>query len=422
MTGARRFSLSSPDWGQAHLTLDAIVAYVDDELSPVAHARAQAHLECCGECRAEVVAQRQARTALRGAGGPNLPSSLLHSLRSIPVEAELPPMPPGLGVTADGQFVLLRDVPQAPPDPTCPGPRRPCPPAAGRSGSRPGRGAAAVLPPGALRGRVGAGPGRAGRRRAGHAGRHAGARATGARGCRVEQSGVEQSGAEQSGVEQSGVDLPAGYRSVERRPRRPGARDGGGRDLDPAHRGAGGPRRAATRPPEPHPAQPSAPIFNLCACVRYGAVAFGGFPTSWRWRGVGCGSRVGVRGRVGGFRCAGREGGLRAEVAKPAADPGRGEPARWRGVSQGRRRSAASGRASRSWVYAAMISQVQRSAGGRVADLRGGPAEGLLEQPEGVFEIEAAQERLPAAVDIGGGGAGARPPQPHRFRVCWPGR
>ena len=39
MTGGRRFSLSSPDWGQAHLTLDAIVAYVDDELSPVAHAR-----------------------------------------------------------------------------------------------------------------------------------------------------------------------------------------------------------------------------------------------------------------------------------------------------------------------------------------------------------------------------------------------
>ncbi len=126
MTGARRFSLSSPDWGQAHLTLDAIVAYVDDELSPVAHARAQAHLECCGECRAEVVAQRQARTALRGAGGPNLPSSLLHSLRSIPVEAELPPMPPGLGVTADGQFVLLRDVPQAAPGP-CPIPHVPVP-------------------------------------------------------------------------------------------------------------------------------------------------------------------------------------------------------------------------------------------------------------------------------------------------------
>ena len=53
MTGARRFSLSSPDWGQAHLSLDAIVAYVDDELSPGAQVRAQAHLDGCGECRAE---------------------------------------------------------------------------------------------------------------------------------------------------------------------------------------------------------------------------------------------------------------------------------------------------------------------------------------------------------------------------------
>ena len=113
MTGARRFSLSSPDWGQAHLSLDAIVAYVDDELEAGPHARAEAHLECCGECRAEVVAQRQARTALRAADCPRLPSSLLNNLRSIPVDTELPPMPPGLGVTAEGQFVLLRDVPSA---------------------------------------------------------------------------------------------------------------------------------------------------------------------------------------------------------------------------------------------------------------------------------------------------------------------
>ena len=116
MTGARRFSLSSPDWGQAHLSLDAIVAYVDEELAAGANARAEAHLTCCRECSAEVVAQLQARAVLRAAAGPCLPSRLLRSLRAIPVDAELPPVPPGLAVTADGQFVLLRDVPQGGPN------------------------------------------------------------------------------------------------------------------------------------------------------------------------------------------------------------------------------------------------------------------------------------------------------------------
>jgi Putative zinc-finger len=126
MTGGRRFSLSSPDWGQDHLSLDAIVAYVDDELTAGAHARAEGHLAGCPECGAEVVAQRQARAALRTAAGPCLPSSLLRTLRSIPVDAELPPPPPGLGITADGQFVLLRDVPadggSPRADPPTPGP------------------------------------------------------------------------------------------------------------------------------------------------------------------------------------------------------------------------------------------------------------------------------------------------------------
>jgi hypothetical protein len=125
MTGARRFGVSTPDWGQGHLSLDAIVAYVDDELAPGARTRAESHLSCCCGCRAEVVAQRQARSALRAADGPQLPSSLLHSLRAIPVDTELPPMPPGLAVTPEGEFVLLRDVPPAGLTPDAhPAPRR----------------------------------------------------------------------------------------------------------------------------------------------------------------------------------------------------------------------------------------------------------------------------------------------------------
>ena len=73
-------------------------------------------------------------------------------------------------------------------------------------------------------------------------------------------------------------------------------------------------------------------------------------------------------------------------------------------------------------MWAAMTSQVQRSAGRGCGSSGSGPAEGLLEQPEGVFEVEAAQERLPAAVDVGRGGVGIGSPQPHRFRVAVAGQ
>ncbi len=101
-------------WGDAHLALDAIVAYVDDELSTTARGRATEHLARCRDCVREVSAQLQARSELRSAVAPTLPVSLLDSLRAIPGTAELPPPPPGLAMGPNGELVsLLRDVPDA---------------------------------------------------------------------------------------------------------------------------------------------------------------------------------------------------------------------------------------------------------------------------------------------------------------------
>jgi anti-sigma factor RsiW len=114
-SGRWRISVTTPDWGHDHLSSDAIVAFVDDELAAGPHLRATRHLSQCPECAAQVVAQGQARAALRTAGCPSLPSSLLSSLRSIPQDADLPAPPAGLAVTPDGQFVsVLRPERAAP--------------------------------------------------------------------------------------------------------------------------------------------------------------------------------------------------------------------------------------------------------------------------------------------------------------------
>ncbi|GLZ54309.1 hypothetical protein [Actinomycetospora sp. NBRC 106378] len=96
-----------------HLTLDAVVAYVDGELGTAAAGRAASHVDHCLTCAAEVGAQRQARRRLRAADTPGVPSSLLTSLRNIPDSAELPEVPAGLGLDAHGRFVVPAETPPA---------------------------------------------------------------------------------------------------------------------------------------------------------------------------------------------------------------------------------------------------------------------------------------------------------------------
>lgn len=112
MTERRRFQVIAPDWGEAHLTPEAVVAYVDGELAPGPDARARRHLQHCVDCATEVVDQRKARSELRGADAPTLPTSLMSALQAIPQDTELPPPPAGLSMTADGQLVsVLRPAP-----------------------------------------------------------------------------------------------------------------------------------------------------------------------------------------------------------------------------------------------------------------------------------------------------------------------
>jgi hypothetical protein len=93
---------------EGHLATDAIVAFVDGELSLCAHERAARHLANCPMCTAEVAAQRQASTAVRDAGAPAVPQALLAALHEIPQSATLPPGPDELAVTDDGQLVVAQ--------------------------------------------------------------------------------------------------------------------------------------------------------------------------------------------------------------------------------------------------------------------------------------------------------------------------
>ncbi|MEJ2864887.1 zf-HC2 domain-containing protein [Actinomycetospora flava] len=92
-----------------HLALDAVVAFVDDELPPGPAHRAAAHVDRCLSCAAEVGAQRQARRRVRAAGGPAVPSSLISALCNIPDAAPVPQAPAGLAVGPDGEIVVAAE-------------------------------------------------------------------------------------------------------------------------------------------------------------------------------------------------------------------------------------------------------------------------------------------------------------------------
>ena len=109
MTDERGWGLS-----EQHLLPDAVVAFVDGELSATAHDRAAAHMARCAHCLAETVAQRQAASAVQTADAPAVPAGLLATLRAIPQQVDMPSTPDGLAMTDDGQLVVVQKPDQMP--------------------------------------------------------------------------------------------------------------------------------------------------------------------------------------------------------------------------------------------------------------------------------------------------------------------
>ena len=103
MTDERGWGLS-----EQHLLPDAVVAFVDGELSATAHDRAASLVARCPSCAAEIAAQRQAASAVQSGNAFTAPAGLLANLMSIPEQVEIPSVPDGLAVTKDGQLVAVQ--------------------------------------------------------------------------------------------------------------------------------------------------------------------------------------------------------------------------------------------------------------------------------------------------------------------------
>jgi hypothetical protein len=93
---------------EAHLQPDAVVAFVDGELTSIAYDRASAHIARCPLCAGDTSVQRQARAAVQAAEAPRMPAGLLAALRAIPTDADLPTDVDRLAVTPDGQLVAVQ--------------------------------------------------------------------------------------------------------------------------------------------------------------------------------------------------------------------------------------------------------------------------------------------------------------------------
>ncbi|HEV3356913.1 MAG TPA: zf-HC2 domain-containing protein [Pseudonocardiaceae bacterium] len=93
---------------EQHLMPDAVVAFVDGELSALARQRASEHIAKCPFCASETKTQRQARSAVQAAGDPGAPAGLLAALRAIPIDTELPGGPENLAIGPDGQLVAIQ--------------------------------------------------------------------------------------------------------------------------------------------------------------------------------------------------------------------------------------------------------------------------------------------------------------------------
>jgi hypothetical protein len=98
---------------EQHLMPDAVVAFVDGELSTLAQQRASEHIAKCPFCASETKTQRQARSAVRSAGDPGAPAGLLAALRAIPIDTDLrfepePGGPENLAVGPDGQLFAIQ--------------------------------------------------------------------------------------------------------------------------------------------------------------------------------------------------------------------------------------------------------------------------------------------------------------------------